>query len=97
MSAIRRSSALFLVLAGMCNALFWASALPLGTFAGRSTVLNALWNPGQLLHVLAALFMLPGCLGLFLLQKVRLQWWGIAGFFVVMCANAMYLADSSSF
>jgi hypothetical protein len=38
MITIRRASALFLILAGVCNALFWLLALPLGSFAGRSIV-----------------------------------------------------------
>ena len=82
-----------LIGAAFCSAAFWILAVVIGSFAGYAVVEHPLWMPGQLLHVLGALLVIPAVPGLMTFARSpysSLAAWAGA---VAMIGSALFAAD----
>jgi hypothetical protein len=88
-----RLSGLSLRIAGLCTALFWLLALPIGSFVGADATRHPLWIPSQLMHVAGALFALFGLVGLYAAQRRRAGQLGLVGFALAVLGTILFLGD----
>jgi hypothetical protein len=88
-----RLAGLSLRIGGFCTALFWILALPVGSFAGADATQHSLWIPGQLMHVIGAMFIPFGLLGLYAAQRRQTGRLGLVGFALALVGTALFLTD----
>ena len=90
-----RWSGLALAAGGLSNALFWISAIPFDTFAGRAVVEHPVYVPGQILHLLSAMFTIFGYTGLYLALSSRVGTLATVAYIVGVIGTLFYLADAA--
>src|SRR6266542_1706947 len=88
-----RLSGSALVLGGVCTALFWIMAAPLGSFFGADVVRHSFWTPSPVLHVVGALLTIFGVMGLYSAQRALTGVLGLVGFGLATAGAALFLAD----
>ena len=80
-------------LSGLLYISFWASAASLKSFVGADASLNQVWNPSQILHILAATTGLLGTSGVHCLHSPHTGSWGLLGSAVALVGQACFFAD----
>jgi hypothetical protein len=92
-STLYHLSAYSLISGAVCMAGFWLLAALLGSFAGAAVTRNPLWLPGQMLHILAALFTIFGIFGLYAIQREQMGVLGLVGFVLATIGTMLFFAD----
>ena len=86
-------SALLFSFSGILFIVFWAMAIPLGSFVGAAAALHPNWNPSQIVHILAAITGLLGTAGIHGLHSSKTGLWGVIGSAFSIIGQACFFAD----